>query len=193
LREVANSGFGEAFCGTNEVDETYVGGKATNKHMSTRVELKEKDEKAVVLGIVNRETKQIKTFHIENNSYVEISSKVIDNIEMGSHIITDEASVYKTLGKHYYKHASVNHSKGEYVKKDSREAFNITTNAVEGMFGLFKRGVIGIYHWVSTKHLQKYLNEFNFRYNTKELNDNERFVAFLTNVKGRVCYKVLVG
>jgi transposase-like protein len=158
-----------------------------------RIKLKEKDDKAVVLGVFNQNTKQVKSFHIANSQYPQIAEKIIDNIEMGSTIITDEANVYKTLGKYYYKHNAVNHSKGEYVKKQSREAFIITTNAVEGMFGLLKRGIDGIFHWVSKKHLQKYLNEFNFRYNTKDLQDNERFVSFLNNVSGRLKYSELVG
>jgi hypothetical protein len=60
---------------------------------------------------------------------------------------------------------------------------------VEGMFGLLKRGIDGIYRWVSKKHLQKYLNEFNFRYNTKDLEDNERFISFFeNNVKSKLSY-----
>ena len=158
-----------------------------------RIKLKEKDNKTVVIGVVNQNTKQVKSFHITNSQYPQIAEKIIDNIEIGSTIITDEANVYKTLGKYYYKQDAVNHSKGEYVKKQSREAFVITTNAVEGMFGLLKRGIDGIYHWVSKKHLQKYLNEFNFRYNTKNFEDNQRFVMFLNNVKGRLSYsEVLV-
>ena len=57
------------------------------------------------------------------------------------------------------------------------------------MFGLLKRGIDGICHWVSKKHLQKYLNEFNFRYNTKDLEDNERFISFFeNNVKSKLSY-----
>jgi transposase-like protein len=179
--------------GIIEIDECYIGGKSANKHMKKRIEAKEKDDKAVVLGIVNQETKQVKSFHIKNSQYPQIAEKIIDNIEIGSTIITDEANVYKALGKYYYKHNSINHSKGEYVKNESCEAFIITTNAVEGMFGLLKRGIDGIFHWVSKKHLQKYLNEFNFRYNTKDLQDNERFVSFLNNVSGRLRYCELVG
>ncbi|MFT4967155.1 MAG: hypothetical protein ACI9CD_000152 [Candidatus Deianiraeaceae bacterium] len=56
-----------------------------------------------------------------------------------------------------------------------------------------KRGINGIYHWCSKKHLQKYLNEFNFRYNSRELADNVKFVSFLENIQGRLTYKELIG
>ena len=60
-----------------------------------------------------------------------------------------------------------------------------TTNTVKGVFAQMKRGINGIYHWCSKKHLRKYLNEFNFRYNSRELADNQKFASFLENVQGR--------
>ena len=119
--------------------------------------------------------------------------------------------------KHYFKHNFINHSKGEYVRNDmSRVAFKITTNSVEGVFAQMKRGINGIFahsylffslirvrfatHWCSKKHLQKYLNEFNFKYNSKELADNQKFVFFLEpevgvsqTAQGRLKYVQLIG
>ena len=178
------------FTGTCEVDETYCGAKYENMHKSKK---EAQPQKAVVLGIKNRETGNVKAFHIETSTYPDIAEKIIDNVEMGSTLITDEHKSYVML-KHYYKHESVNHGVREYVRKSSsRDAVRITTNGVEGVFSQLKRGIYGIYHWASKKHLQKYLNEFNFRFNTRGLKDNERFVDFLENVGGRLTYKELVA
>lgn len=190
LRYVAENGFSGVFKGTCEADTTHIGGKYENMHKSKK-ELQ--PQKAVVLGIVNRETKQVKSFHIENESYIAQGEKILDNVDFGSELITDESKSYIML-KHYFKHNFINHSKGEYVRNDmSRVAFKITTNSVEGVFAQMKRGINGIYHWCSKKHLQKYLNEFNFRYNSRELADNQKFVSFLGNVQGRLTYKELIA
>ena len=190
LRHVADNGFGSMFQGTCEADTTHIGGKYENMHKAKR---ETKPQKAIVLSMVNRDTKQVKSFHIENEGYVTQGEKILENLDFGSELITDESKSYVML-KHYFKHNFVNHSKGEYVKKDlSREAFKITTNTVEGVFSQIKRGINGIYHWCSKKHLQKYLNEFNFRYNSRELADNQKFASFLGNVQGRLTYKELIA
>jgi transposase-like protein len=176
LRYVAENGFD--------------GSKYENMHKAKK---DSKPQKAIVLGITNRETKQVKSFHIDNESYVEQGEKILANIDLGSDLITDEAKSYVML-KHYFNHNVVNHSKGEHSREDlSRKAFKITTNTVEGVFAQLKRGINGIYHWCSKKHLQKYLNEFNFRYNSRELKDNQKFTSFLDNVQGRLTYKELIG
>ena len=190
LRHIADNGFGGMFQGTCEADTTHIGGKYANMHKTKR-ELQ--PTKAVVLSMVNRNTKKVKSFHIENESYITQGEKILENIDFGSELITDESKSYIML-KHYFKHNVVNHSKGEYSREDlSRKAFKITTNTVEGVFAQMKRGINGIYHWCSKKHLQKYLNEFNFRYNSRELADNVKFVSFLGNVQGRLTYKELIG
>lgn len=122
-----------------------------------------------VVAMVNRDTKQVKTYHTPSNTYGVVGKKIIDNVELGSTVITDEASIYNNL-HNFYNHKTVNHSNGEYVKKDlSRKAVKITTNSVGGFFSVLKRGIYGTYHWVSKKHLQNYLNEFSLRYNSRFL------------------------
>lgn len=183
LRTIASNGFNGMFEGTSQIDETYIGGKEENK----RKEKKGKSTKAVVLGIKNEETGKVKTFHTETNRYYDLGENIMESIKIGSSITTD----YKTLGM-YYNHNAVNHSKGEYVKY-SRQAVRITTNGVEGVFSLLKRSIYGIHHWVSKKHLQKYLNEFNFKYNSRGYESQTRFETFLEKVQGRVKYKELIG
>lgn len=96
-----------------------------------------------------------------------------------------------------YKHESVNHSKDEYVryiKQGGRKAFKIHTNSIEGYWSLLKRGINGIYHWASKKHIQKYLNEFSFRYNERKISDFDRFTTWFIGCENkRLTYKVLIG
>ena len=113
---------------------------------------------------------------------------------MGANLITDGHTDYKALGM-YYKHDSVNHSDKEYVRLDtSRKSFKIHTNTVEGFCGLVKKTINGTYHWVSKKHLQKYLIECDFRYNTKEFEtESARFDCFLQNKASKLSYKTLIS
>lgn len=99
-------------------------------------------------------------------------------------MVTDEWQGYNGLG-YLYSHITVNHSEGEYV----RGAFD--TNSIENFWSLFKRGIIGIYHQVSAKHLQAYVDEFTYRYNSRKDNDQFRFSDTLTKTEGRLKYKDL--
>ena len=83
------------------------------------------------------------------------------NVTRESAVMTDEYSVYKSLGKEFERHDSVNHAKEEYVRGD------VTTNTVEGYFSIFKRGMKGVYQHCKEKHLHRYLSEFDFRYSNR--------------------------
>ena len=144
-----------------EMDEAYFGGKAENKHMSERVAAKGIFQKIAVLGMLER-NKEVRGFVLPNGAKRnDIFEKVLENIKDGSQIMTDEHKAYYYLYTRY-KHSVVNHSKGEYKKGD-----NIHTNSIEGFWSTLKRGVYGIYHHVSRKHMQHYVNEFAFRYNNR--------------------------
>src|SRR5207245_766491 len=97
-----------------------------------------------------------------------------DNVKVGSIVITDDYASYRNLAKDGYFHGVVNHSLKEYVNGDFH------TNTIEGFWSHLKRGVDGIYHHVSTKHLQKYCKEYEYRYNTRDMKDFERFTNSLT-------------
>lgn len=106
--------------------------------------------------------------------------------------MTDSYAGYEVL-KWNYKHDTVNHSAGEYVK-NGREAFKIHTNTIEGFWSQLKRGINGIYHWVSKKHINRYLDEYTFRHNGKDNNDLCNFTNWFNSCEGKkVIYSILVG
>ncbi len=155
------------YTGNTEVDELYLSGKAENKHMSKRVKAKGVYNKAVIVGMVNRETKHATMKHVKSAEYHVLGKEIMNKIECGSTLITDGFASYETL-KRYYQHETVNHSVGEYVKTKqiNGKAYKIHTNTVEGLFGMIRRVVIGTYHFISVKHTQKYLNEIAHGYSS---------------------------
>ncbi len=191
LRHASQMFFGAKFSGTVEADEVYIGGKEGNKHKKNRY----KATKAVVVGVISRESKEVKTYHVPSAEYHNLGAKVMESAEVGSTLITDGLSAYETLNK-FYDHKTVNHSAGEYVRVEenlARKAVKIHTNNIEGYWAQVRRSIYGIYHWVSKKHLQKYLNECSFRFNSRFTTDSCRFTFFLTNTSKKLSYKQLIA
>ena len=189
LRHISKEFYHNEFGGTNEIDEAYIGGAEGNKHSKN----KGKKDKMVVIGIVNRETKQVKAFKVASAEKENLLPKVNVNIKDGATIISDTFQGYKDLKKHY-NHETIKHSVGEYVRNDNRKTFKIHTNTIEGFWSQLKRGINGVYHWVSEKHIQKYCNEFSYRYNTKDIADCERFNNFLLRIESKTLkYNGLIG
>lgn len=102
-------------------------------------------------------------------------------------VVTDSLNAYKGLAKEFAGHEIVNHNQDEHVSG------NVYTNTLEGFFSILKRGIYGIYHQVSPKHLERYCVEFAARYNTREVKDYERFVFSLKNAEGRLKYAELIA
>lgn len=177
LRHISKEFYHKEFEGTNEIDEADIGGAEGNKHSKN----KNKKDKMVVIGIVNRETKQVKAFKVATAEKENLLSRVNMNIKRGATIISDTFQGYKEL-KNNYTHETIKHSMVEYVKKDNRKAYKIHTNTIEGFWSQLKRGINGVYHWVS---IQKYCNEFSFMYNTKDVADYERFNNFLLRIESK--------
>ncbi len=140
--------------GSVEVDETYIGGKHKGPDW--------RDRKAVVLGAVQRDGRII-VRKAANSSHVELRQFVREAVANGAaRIITDEHRAYEHIGDDDTIHETVNHGRKEYVRGD------VHTRTVENAFSLFKRSLVGSFHQMSEKHLDRYLDEFEFRYNNRK-------------------------
>jgi transposase len=159
--------------GIVECDEVYIGGKAENKHMSKRIVAKGIYEKMVIFGMVERGG-SVKALKVNDAKANTLISEINKTIQEGSIVMTDDHKSYHAISNRY-NHRRVNHSKNEYVKdgftntrEEGYETFKIHTNTIEGFWATLKRGVNGIYHHISNKYAQSYINEFAFRYNNRE-------------------------
>ena len=187
LREVLGSNGNNPFSGTTEIDEAYFGDKEENKHKHK----KHTTTKQVVLGMVNRKTGEVKAIKVASAEKEILLPKIALNVKEGSTICTDTLQAYNDLRKHY-KHHKIKHSAGEYVRRI--EAFKVHTNAIEGYWSYVKRGIYGIYHWCSKKHVQGYLNEFSFRYSKRAFTDFAKVEEWFARCEGkRIMYKQLIN
>lgn len=169
--------------GVVEVDETYIGGKAKNMSAKERKSRKHYQNKETVVGMLERDG-EIRVVHTaKQNAPYEVRL----NIETGSTVMTDAAVVYKNLGVDY-DHQVVNHSIGEYVRGQAH------TNGIESFWAALKRGYMGTYHWMSAKHLSRYITEFAGRHNVR---DYDTIVQMEMLAKGfigkRLRYKDLIA
>lgn len=153
--------------GTVEVDETYVGGKYDKRRKRARY------EKPAVVGLIERGGK-VRTMRLNVVSKDTLVGTIINHTEEDAHIMTDEHRGYKSVGK-IRKHDSVNHIKEEWVRG------NVHTNTIENYWSLFKRGLIGSFHQVSVKHLERYMVEFDYRFN------NRKEADLFTKTISRMC------
>ena len=172
-----------------EVDETYIGGKMKNKHKSIRNKahadnVSHVDNKTCVVALLERNNK-VRT-HVHANKSITLKDMVRLHVDKSARVFTDSLNAYKGLDKEFAEHQIVNHNEEEYVRGE------VYTNTVEGFFSILKRGIYGIYHQVSPKHLQRYCDEFALRYNTRKIADDERFDISVKNAdRLRLKYKDL--
>jgi transposase-like protein len=192
IREMLNINSGEPLEGTIEIDETYVGGKTKNKSNKKRAELMASGEiwgnKTAVVAMVQRDGEvRTQVVHSQKPTRADVYPIIQANVSNDAFLITDSSQMYHSL-KQTYNHESVNHVAREYVRGD------IHTNTVEGFFGQLKRGIIGIYHYVSAKHLHRYCHEFGYRWNTRKVSDVVRFEDAIKNVNNvRLTYEKLIS
>ena len=164
IREAVKDADISLLSGVVECDETYVGGKAKNMHKDVRarkIQGRGASGKAMVLGAIERGGK-VRLDHAltpdRETLRAFIAAKLADETTT---IMTDDLPAYDGCGDANTKHEMVNHSKMEWVRGD------VHTNTMEGVWSLFKRSIIGSYHQISVKHLDRYLDELEFRFNNR--------------------------
>jgi len=167
---------GGMLSGPVEVDETFVGGKPRYRSSKNK---RGCSGKQAVMALVERGGK-VKTKPVANVTAKTLKQVVRDNVDPSATIFSDENSSYKGLGDEFAGgHHTTVHSKHEYVRGE------VHSNTVEGFFSIVKRGLNGIYHNVSREHLHRYMSEFEFRYNYRQLDDGDRTRLAIQSADGK--------
>jgi transposase-like protein len=166
--------------GPVQSDETYYG----NTSKRAKGYKKGHSHKASVLALLDQDTGKARAFHMEGGMTVnKLCDILFTNVMRKATLVTDEAMIYKNIGVQFSEHQTVWHAAAEYVNKEG-----FTTNNVENFFGTFKRGMRGTYHFCGQQHLQRYLTEFQFRYNNRSglgIEDGERAALLMKGIEGK--------
>jgi transposase-like protein len=169
---MAHESFDKPLEGTVEADETYIGGKAHGKRGRGAA------NKTPVVSLVERGG-DVRSRVVTNVNGKNVKEVLQANVSPDATLMTDAFQVYTEPGKMFAAHETVDHGKGEYVRGEA------TTNSVEGFFSQLKRSLDGTHHHVSAKHLNRYVGEFDFRYNSRTITDGERTVLAIQQTAGK--------
>jgi len=175
------------FDGLVQVDETFIGGRNQFKNKNKRIaktQGRSHKTKTPVFGMISNGLVYTKV--VDNTAGKTLKTIIHAIVKEGSTVVSDGWVGYKGLSANY-DHKIIPHNLGQYVL-DSYH-----TNSIEGFWSLLKRGIIGIYHVVSHKHLHRYCDEFAYRYNTRFMTDGERFNLSLINADERLMYQTLIA
>ena len=190
IREAWEDNGGSMFGGPIEADETYVGGERRNMSKAKRKAMNKSRGpvgKTAVVGAKDRASNEVRARVIQRTDAPHVAGFVAEHAKMGAKVYTDEAAVYRVL-KPWYDHEAVNHSVSEYVRGMAH------TNGMESFWSLLKRGYQGTYHYMSEKHLQRYVNEFAGRHNTRPADTLDQMAATVSGMVGkRLMYRDLIA
>jgi transposase-like protein len=164
---------------TVQIDETYTG-NTSKRAKSYKKGLK---DKRAIVALVDPAAGKARAFHVADVKAKTVRKILTEHASRQSTLVTDEALIYRKVGREFAQHERVFHKHGWYVNKRG-----FTTNNVENFFGIFKRGVYGTFHHISEQHLQRYLNEFSFRYSNRSglgVSDVQRAALALKGIEGK--------
>ena len=172
------------FTGPVEADETYIGGKNINKHENKKIKGRGAKGKTPIVGMVDRETNQIHTQVVPDTKKRTLQGFVIENTQEGAKVFTDEFPSYTGL----VNHEVVKHKVGEYVNG------MVHTNGIESHWAMLKRGIMGTYHHISPKHLDRYATEFAGRHNDRPSDTADQIHNLIGGMEGkRLRYEDLIA